>query len=95
MSPAPILRVENLAKTFTLHTQGGVRLPVFEQVNFTVSPGECVVLACWLERCNEVVLRAPALRRCSRCSDEFECERPTDACSGACDQDDAVCELWA
>ena len=45
MSPAPILRVENLAKTFTLHTQGGVRLPVFEQVNFTVSPGECVVLA--------------------------------------------------
>ena len=45
MTPAPILRVENLAKTFTLHTQGGVRLPVFEQVNFTVSPGECVVLA--------------------------------------------------
>ena len=45
MSPAPILSVENLAKTFTLHTQGGVRLPVFEQVNFTVSPGECVVLA--------------------------------------------------
>ena len=45
MSLDPILRVENLAKTFTLHTQGGVRLPVFEQVNFTVSPGECVVLA--------------------------------------------------
>ena len=45
MSLDPILRVENLAKTFTLHTQGGVRLPVFERVNFTVSPGECVVLA--------------------------------------------------
>ena len=45
MSLDPVLRVENLAKTFTLHTQGGVRLPVFEQVNFTVSPGECVVLA--------------------------------------------------
>lgn len=45
MTATPILRVENLAKTFTLHTQGGVRLPVFEQVSFTVSPGECVVLA--------------------------------------------------
>lgn len=45
MTAAPILRVENLAKTFTLHTQGGVRLPVFGQVSFTVSPGECVVLS--------------------------------------------------
>jgi alpha-D-ribose 1-methylphosphonate 5-triphosphate synthase subunit PhnL len=45
MTHAPILRVENLAKTFTLHTQGGVRLPVFSQVSFTVSPGECVVLS--------------------------------------------------
>jgi alpha-D-ribose 1-methylphosphonate 5-triphosphate synthase subunit PhnL len=45
MTPNPILRIENLAKTFTLHTQGGVRLPVFEQVSFTVSPGECVVLS--------------------------------------------------
>ena len=45
MTSAPILRVENLAKTFTLHTQGGIRLPVFGQVSFTVSPGECVVLS--------------------------------------------------
>ena len=45
MTATPILRVENLAKTFTLHTQGGVRLPVFGQVSFTVSPGECVVLS--------------------------------------------------
>jgi alpha-D-ribose 1-methylphosphonate 5-triphosphate synthase subunit PhnL len=45
MSQSPILRVENLAKTFILHTQGGVQLPVFEHVNFTVSPGECVVLS--------------------------------------------------
>lgn len=45
MTSKPALKVESLAKTFTLHTQGGVRLPVFDQVNFTVSPGECVVLS--------------------------------------------------
>lgn len=45
MTAPPVLRVENLAKTFTLHTQGGVRLPVFSDVSFTVSPGECVVLS--------------------------------------------------
>jgi len=45
MPPSPSLRVERLAKTFTLHTQGGVRLPVFSNVSFDVSPGECVVLA--------------------------------------------------
>lgn len=36
--------VESLEKTFTLHTQGGVRLPVLRNVNLTVHPGECVVL---------------------------------------------------
>lgn len=45
MSLAPILQVEHLSKTFTLHTQGGIRLPVFSGVSFTVSPGECVVLS--------------------------------------------------
>jgi len=45
MPPSPILRAESLSKTFTLHTQGGVRLPVFRDVSFTVSPGECVVLS--------------------------------------------------
>ena len=45
MTHAPILQVEDLAKTFTLHTQGGVQLPVFDNVSFTVSPGECVVLS--------------------------------------------------
>ncbi|HKK30687.1 MAG TPA: phosphonate C-P lyase system protein PhnL [Alphaproteobacteria bacterium] len=44
MIPEPVLRIEHLAKTFTLHTQGGVRLPVFTEISFTVSPGECVVL---------------------------------------------------
>jgi alpha-D-ribose 1-methylphosphonate 5-triphosphate synthase subunit PhnL len=45
MTANPVLRVEDLAKTFTLHTQGGVQIPVFDQVSFTVSPGECVVLS--------------------------------------------------
>ncbi len=45
MTPTPILKVEALAKTFTLHTQGGVQLPVFADAHFTVAPGECVVLA--------------------------------------------------
>jgi alpha-D-ribose 1-methylphosphonate 5-triphosphate synthase subunit PhnL len=38
------LSVQNLAKTFTMHLRDGVILPVVENVNFTVEPGECVVL---------------------------------------------------
>ncbi|MGB3337060.1 MAG: phosphonate C-P lyase system protein PhnL [Devosia sp.] len=38
------LSVQNLAKTFTMHLRDGVILPVVENVNFTVRPGECVVL---------------------------------------------------
>ena len=40
-----MLRVRNLAKTFTLHPQGGVRLPVLANVSFEVAAGECLVLA--------------------------------------------------
>lgn len=39
------LRTEGLAKTFTLHLQGGARLPVLHGVDFAVAPGECVALA--------------------------------------------------
>ena len=39
------LRAEGLAKTFTLHLQGGARLPVLGGVDFSVAPGECVALA--------------------------------------------------
>lgn len=39
-----MIRVEGLAKSFTLHTQGGVRIPVFEDLSLTVSAGECVCL---------------------------------------------------
>ena len=41
---APVLRVAGLAKTFVLHTQGGVKLPVFADLALDVAGGECVVL---------------------------------------------------
>jgi alpha-D-ribose 1-methylphosphonate 5-triphosphate synthase subunit PhnL len=39
------LTVLGAAKAFTMHLQGGVRLPVVADVSFMVEPGECVVLA--------------------------------------------------
>jgi alpha-D-ribose 1-methylphosphonate 5-triphosphate synthase subunit PhnL len=38
------LRVENLAKSFTLHLHGGQRLPVLADLSFSLHAGECVVL---------------------------------------------------
>lgn len=38
------LNVENLSKTFVLHHQHGIRLPVLHQTSLQVSGGECVVL---------------------------------------------------
>jgi alpha-D-ribose 1-methylphosphonate 5-triphosphate synthase subunit PhnL len=40
----PIVRVEGASKTFTLHNQGGVRLPVMTDAGLAVRPGECVAL---------------------------------------------------
>jgi alpha-D-ribose 1-methylphosphonate 5-triphosphate synthase subunit PhnL len=40
----PVLIVEELSKAFTLHLQGGVRLPVLHGVSFTLRPGECIAL---------------------------------------------------
>jgi alpha-D-ribose 1-methylphosphonate 5-triphosphate synthase subunit PhnL len=44
-SPGPAIAVEDLRKTFTLHTQGGPELSVLRGVRLTVEPGECVALA--------------------------------------------------
>ena len=41
----PILRVSNLTKTFTMHLQNGLHMPVMNDVAFEVFNGECVVLA--------------------------------------------------
>jgi alpha-D-ribose 1-methylphosphonate 5-triphosphate synthase subunit PhnL len=41
----PAIVVEDLCKTFTLHTQGGQQLPVLRGVHLDVVPGECVALA--------------------------------------------------
>ncbi|MEZ5667776.1 MAG: phosphonate C-P lyase system protein PhnL [Alphaproteobacteria bacterium] len=44
-APGPaMIRIEGLAKAFTLHNQGGVHLPVLADVGLTVHRGECVVL---------------------------------------------------
>ena len=39
------LRAEGLGKSFTLHLQGGVTLPVLHGIDLVVGPGECVALA--------------------------------------------------
>lgn len=39
-----MIRVEALAKTYVLHTQGGTTIPVFADMNFSVERGECVTL---------------------------------------------------
>jgi alpha-D-ribose 1-methylphosphonate 5-triphosphate synthase subunit PhnL len=39
-----MISVQGLRKTFTLHNQGGVELPVLEGVDLEVQPGECVAL---------------------------------------------------
>ncbi len=40
-----VLELIAVSKTFTMHLQGGLRLPVFANVTFSVRAGECVVLA--------------------------------------------------
>lgn len=39
-----MIRVENLSKTFVLHHQNGINLPVLYKAALTVNAGECVVL---------------------------------------------------
>jgi alpha-D-ribose 1-methylphosphonate 5-triphosphate synthase subunit PhnL len=40
----PILAVSGVEKTFTMHLQGGQRLPVLARLAFEVNAGECVAL---------------------------------------------------
>src|ERR1700693_2759902 len=40
-----MIEIKNAEKTFTMHLQGGVQLPVVRGVSFEVKPGECVVLS--------------------------------------------------
>jgi alpha-D-ribose 1-methylphosphonate 5-triphosphate synthase subunit PhnL len=40
----PALTLEGVTKTFTMHLQGGIRLPVVSGVSFAVDPGACAVL---------------------------------------------------
>jgi alpha-D-ribose 1-methylphosphonate 5-triphosphate synthase subunit PhnL len=40
-----MIEISNAAKTFTMHLQGGVELPIVHDVSFHVEPGECVVLS--------------------------------------------------
>ncbi len=40
-----ILRAEGLSKTFTLHLQGGTRIPVLDGVGFALAAGQCIALA--------------------------------------------------
>jgi len=40
-----LLRTEGLTKTFTLHLQGGTRIPVLGRVDLAVKAGECVALS--------------------------------------------------
>jgi alpha-D-ribose 1-methylphosphonate 5-triphosphate synthase subunit PhnL len=40
-----MIDISQAEKTFTMHLQGGVQLPVVRGVSFQVQPGECVVLS--------------------------------------------------
>lgn len=41
----PMIDVRGAEKTFVMHLQNGIRLPIVRNVSFAVHPGECVVLA--------------------------------------------------
>lgn len=41
---APVLSLEGVAKSFVMHLQGAITLPVVRNVSIDVEPGECVVL---------------------------------------------------
>ncbi len=44
MSSQPALRVSGLTKSFVIHAQGDLAIPVLNDVALAVSPGECLAL---------------------------------------------------
>jgi alpha-D-ribose 1-methylphosphonate 5-triphosphate synthase subunit PhnL len=44
-TPQRLIEVRGLGKTFTLHNQGGTRLPVLRHIDFDAARGDCLVLA--------------------------------------------------
>ncbi len=40
-----LLQANNLAKGFTLHSQGSIHLPVLQGVSLTLNPGDCIALS--------------------------------------------------
>jgi alpha-D-ribose 1-methylphosphonate 5-triphosphate synthase subunit PhnL len=44
-TPETVLRTERVEKSFTLHLQGGLRIPVLRGVELELHAGECVVLS--------------------------------------------------
>jgi alpha-D-ribose 1-methylphosphonate 5-triphosphate synthase subunit PhnL len=44
MTKTPVLQVQDLSKDFIIHTQGGVRIAVFADLNLDLRAGECVAL---------------------------------------------------
>ena len=51
-----MIRVENVTKAFTLHNQGGVRLPVFDDLSVHRSPSHWAMFSA----------RRPPTRSCTR-----------------------------
>src|SRR5499427_4846649 len=41
----PMIEISGAEKSFTMHLQGGVKLPVVRGVSFSVRAGECVALS--------------------------------------------------
>jgi alpha-D-ribose 1-methylphosphonate 5-triphosphate synthase subunit PhnL len=40
----PVLEIHGLAKTFRLHVQGGIEIPVFDGIDLALHSGECLAL---------------------------------------------------
>lgn len=45
MATEPVIELSGVSKTFTMHLQGGARVPVVRDASFTVTAGTCAVLS--------------------------------------------------